>query len=88
MTIRANPTVVTRLRNGLEVRLKPIRTTPIISSWIWYRVGSRNEVPGGTGLSHFVEHIEQILKYFSSATKCLRMVARTFIHHILKIFYK
>ena len=58
MTLPANPTVATRLRNGLEVRLKPIRTTPIISSWIWYRVGSRNEVPGGTGLSHFVEHMQ------------------------------
>ena len=57
MTKRANPTVVTRLRNGLEVRLKPIHTAPIVSSWIWYRVGSRNEVPGGTGLSHFVEHM-------------------------------
>ncbi len=58
MTVPEISTVATRLRNGLEVRLKPIHTTPIVSSWIWYRVGSRNEVPGGTGLSHFVEHMQ------------------------------
>jgi zinc protease len=48
----------TRLRNGLEVRLKEIHTAPLISSWIWYRVGSRNERPGITGVSHLVEHMQ------------------------------
>lgn len=48
----------TRLRNGLEVRLKEIHTAPLISSWIWYRVGSRNERPGTTGISHWVEHMQ------------------------------
>ena len=48
----------TRLRNGLEVRLKPIHTAPLISTWVWYRVGSRNEVPGITGISHWVEHMQ------------------------------
>jgi zinc protease len=48
----------TRLRNGLEVRLKEIRTAPLISSWIWYRVGSRNEYAGITGVSHWVEHMQ------------------------------
>ena len=52
------PVHATRLRNGLEVRLKPISTAPIVSCWMWYRVGSRNEVPGTTGLSHFVEHMQ------------------------------
>jgi len=47
-----------RLRNGLEVRLMPVRTAPLISCWIWYRVGSRNEVPGITGASHWVEHMQ------------------------------
>ena len=30
---------------------------PIISSWIWYRVGSRDEPSGVTGASHWVEHM-------------------------------
>lgn len=50
--------VRTRLRNGLEVRLKEIHTAPLISSWVWYRVGSRNERPGITGVSHLVEHMQ------------------------------
>jgi zinc protease len=45
------------LPNGLLVLLKEIHTSPIISQWIWYRVGSRDEVPGLTGASHWVEHM-------------------------------
>jgi zinc protease len=45
------------LQNGLLVLLKEIHTSPIISQWIWYRVGSRDEVPGLTGASHLVEHM-------------------------------
>ncbi len=30
---------------------------PVASFWIFYRVGSRNELPGTTGLSHWVEHM-------------------------------
>lgn len=45
------------LSNGLKVLLKEIHTSPIISQWIWYRVGSRDEVPGLTGASHWVEHM-------------------------------
>jgi zinc protease len=48
----------TTLSNGLSVRLKEIHTSPIISHWIWYRVGSRNETPGLTGVSHWVEHMQ------------------------------
>ena len=46
------------LSNGLKVFLKEIHTAPIISSWLWYRVGSRDEVPGHTGVSHWVEHMQ------------------------------
>ncbi len=48
----------TVLPNGLTVHLKEIHTAPIISHWTWYRVGSRNEVPGLTGISHWVEHMQ------------------------------
>ncbi len=47
-----------RLENGLLVLLKEIHTAPIISHWVWYRVGSRDEVPGNTGVTHWVEHMQ------------------------------
>jgi zinc protease len=46
------------LSNGLKVFLKEIHTASIISSWLWYRVGSRDEVQGRTGVSHWVEHMQ------------------------------
>ncbi|HSK87665.1 MAG TPA: pitrilysin family protein [Anaerolineales bacterium] len=46
------------LSNGLKIYLKEIHTAPIISSWLWYRVGSRDEVQGRTGVSHWVEHMQ------------------------------
>ena len=46
------------LDNGLTVLLKEMHTAPIISHWVWYRIGSRNEVPGKTGVSHWVEHMQ------------------------------
>jgi zinc protease len=52
------PLVKTTLPNGLEVRLKEIHTAELASHWIWYRVGSRNEQPGKTGISHWVEHMQ------------------------------
>jgi zinc protease len=44
--------------NGLRILLKEIHTAPLISSWVWYRVGSRDEPSGRTGLSHWVEHMQ------------------------------
>ena len=45
------------LANGLSVRLAPIPESPTASVWVWYRVGSKNEWPGVTGASHWVEHM-------------------------------
>lgn len=47
-----------QLSNGLLVLLKEIHSSPIISHWIWYRVGSRDEVTGKTGVSHWTEHMQ------------------------------
>ncbi|MEA1976658.1 MAG: pitrilysin family protein, partial [Chloroflexota bacterium] len=58
MSDAPKPTLVTHLRNGLEVRLKEIHTAPLATCWVWYRVGSRNETPGTTGISHWVEHMQ------------------------------
>jgi zinc protease len=53
-------TSITRLQlsNGLLILLKEIHTSPIISHWVWYRVGSRDEVTGKTGISHWTEHMQ------------------------------
>ena len=45
------------LDNGLKILLKPVCTAPVATFWVWYRVGSRNEVPGITGVSHWVENM-------------------------------
>ncbi len=45
------------LDNGLQVLLRENHTAPVASFWIFYRVGSRNETPGLTGISHWVEHM-------------------------------
>lgn len=46
------------LANGMQVFLKEIHTAPLVSSWLWYRVGSRDETPGRTGISHWTEHMQ------------------------------
>lgn len=45
------------LDNGMQLILKESRMAPVASFWIFYRVGSRNEMPGTTGISHWVEHM-------------------------------
>jgi len=45
------------LDNGLTVLLKEDRHAPVATVWAWYRVGSRNEVPGITGIAHWAEHM-------------------------------
>jgi zinc protease len=47
----------TTLNNGLTVVLKEMHHAPVASFMIWYRVGSRHEKPGVTGVSHWVEHM-------------------------------
>jgi zinc protease len=47
-----------KLSNGLQILLKEIHTAPLTSLWVWYRVGSRNERPGQTGISHWTEHMQ------------------------------
>jgi zinc protease len=45
------------LDNGLTVIAKPVHTVPVVSVYLWYRVGSRNEPAGQSGLAHFLEHM-------------------------------
>ncbi|MFI5420938.1 MAG: M16 family metallopeptidase, partial [Nitrososphaerales archaeon] len=45
------------LENGLQVILKPIPSSSAVTTWIFYKVGSRNERLGTTGSSHWCEHM-------------------------------
>lgn len=45
------------LPNGLRVRLLPERSTPTLSYYTFFQVGSRNEKLGTTGISHLFEHM-------------------------------
>ncbi|MEK6726475.1 MAG: pitrilysin family protein [Deltaproteobacteria bacterium] len=45
------------LDNGLKVLLMEEHKAPVATFQIWYRVGSRNEMPGNTGMSHLLEHM-------------------------------
>ncbi len=46
-----------RLKNGLRLILSEDHSSPIISFQVWYNIGSRNERPGITGISHLFEHM-------------------------------
>lgn len=45
------------LDNGLKVIVHEEHTAPLASVWCWYKVGSKDERPGLTGVSHWVEHM-------------------------------
>ena len=47
----------TILLNGLTIVLKEMHHAPVTCFMVWYRVGSRHEVPGITGISHWIEHM-------------------------------
>ncbi|RMF84804.1 MAG: insulinase family protein [Nitrospirae bacterium] len=50
------PVQLHRLANGLRVVTLEAHATPIAVVQIWYHVGSKDEVPGKTGLAHLLEH--------------------------------
>jgi len=55
--IKAKDVVKATIGNGLQVLAMEMHHAPVASFWLWYRVGSRNESPGVTGVSHWVEHM-------------------------------
>ncbi|MEK7348891.1 MAG: pitrilysin family protein [Candidatus Eisenbacteria bacterium] len=52
-----SPVFETTLENGLKVLIQEVRLAPVVSFAVWYRVGSRNESAGITGISHLLEHM-------------------------------
>ena len=53
----AYPVQARTLGNGLLVITREVHDAPVATFWVWYRIGSRNEVAGITGISHWVEHM-------------------------------
>jgi zinc protease len=53
----ATPVLEATLDNGLRVLLLEDHRSPVVSIQLWYRVGSRNEQVGLSGLSHYLEHM-------------------------------
>ena len=51
------PVTTRTLKNGMKVLVQPDHSIPNVSLYVFYRIGSRNERPGTTGLSHFFEHM-------------------------------
>src|SRR5258707_3287852 len=51
------PVATKTLKNGMKVLVQTDHSIPNVALYIFYRIGSRNEGPGTTGLSHFFEHM-------------------------------
>jgi zinc protease len=51
------PVIEHTLKNGLRVRLLEDHAVPTVSYYTFFRVGSRNERPGITGIAHLFEHM-------------------------------
>jgi zinc protease len=45
------------LDNGMKILVQEDHNIPNVAMYFFYRIGSRNERPGATGLSHFFEHM-------------------------------
>ena len=53
----ADQIVVRKLANGMTIVVWPDHDIPNVALYTWYRVGSRNEHAGITGISHLLEHM-------------------------------
>jgi zinc protease len=51
------PVATKTLKNGMKVLVQSDHSIPNVALYVFYRIGSRNEHPGTTGLSHFFEHM-------------------------------
>jgi len=51
------PVATRTLKNGMKVLVQTDHNIPNVAVYIFYRIGSRNERPGTTGISHFFEHM-------------------------------
>ncbi len=51
------PVRCAQLANGLKIRLLEDHALPVCAMQIFFGVGSRDDMPGASGVSHFLEHM-------------------------------
>src|SRR6266852_5501281 len=51
------PGAMKTLKNGMKILVQTDHSIPNVAMYTFYKIGSRNERPGTTGLSHFFEHM-------------------------------
>jgi zinc protease len=51
------PVTTKTLKNGMRILVQPDHSIPNVAIYTFYKIGSRNERPGTTGISHFFEHM-------------------------------
>jgi zinc protease len=51
------PTHEFTLNNGLKIVVREDHRAPVVTSQLWFKVGSSDEPPGQSGLSHALEHM-------------------------------
>ncbi len=51
------PVATKTLKNGMKILVQTDHSIPNVAMYTFYKIGSRNERPGTTGLSHFFEHM-------------------------------
>jgi zinc protease len=57
-TLKASPAVSQfKLDNGLQVIVVPDHRAPVVTHYVWYRVGSADDPAGVSGIAHFLEHL-------------------------------
>src|SRR6516162_6836199 len=56
-TVTSAPPATFTLPNGLQVVVIEDHRTPVVTQMVWYKVGSADETPGKSGLTHFLEHL-------------------------------
>src|SRR2546426_5841906 len=72
----AERVVAATLDNGLRVLLLEDHRSPIVSFQVWYRVGSRDEQRGATGIAHFLEHMMRSEEHTSELQSPCNLVCR------------
>ena len=56
-TAQDYPVATKTLKNGMKILVQTDHSIPNVALYTFYRIGSRNERPGTTGISHFFEHM-------------------------------
>src|SRR5580700_10207038 len=54
---QTQPIQTTTLNNGMKILIQEDHAIPNVAMYFFYKIGSLNERPGITGISHFFEHM-------------------------------